>query len=312
MKRISLLAGFLWTTVVVFAQSIPNNSFENWVQYSAVGERPTDWSTLDSLTMALSGNVTHCAVKSTDARTGSYAIRMTTSSVTVFPFGTVIAPGAATNGRINATLASYTFDGGSPTTVRSKFFQGYYKYTPSSAIDGAVFTVALFRRNAITGNRDTIALGSDTLLGAVNTYTPFSVQLQYFDWVNNPDSCLILLQSSKAINDATLGVGSELFVDDLSFFGTVDIEEASSPVSEWSVYPSPASQDMTVDIRWKQRPSDVLMLVMDMTGKVVMRQPMTDDRMSMDVSVLPEGAYLITLIDGNGQELGTQRFTVAR
>ncbi len=313
MKKILSLLALLQFAALVSAQNIPNSGFENWVQYSAVGERPTEWSTLDSITMTLSSFQTHCAVKTTDAAVGTYAIKMTTSSVFIALLGsTVIVPGAATNGRITASLTSYTFDGGSPTTVRSKFFNGKYKYTPANVNDGAVFIVALLRRNPITGSRDTIAYGADTISGAVSTYTPFSVVLKYNDYVNNPDSCLLLLQSSKALNDVTLGAGSELFVDDLSFNGTVGLDEVRAGVKEFSVYPSPASSVLNVRIDLTDRAKKWNVQIMDINGKELIRRSMESWNESFAIHELSEGNYLINLLDENNQPVSSRKFSVVR
>lgn len=313
MKKILSVLSFSLIAVAVVAQTIPNSSFESWVSYSAFGERPTEWTTTDSITMTLSSNITHTATKVTDASSGSFALRLVSAAVTVPILGTTInGPGIATNGKIAATLTSFTFDGGSPTAVRSRFFGGKFKYAPASATDAAVFTVALLRRNPLTGQRDTIAFGSDTVDHAVSSFTPFSVMLEYRDYLYNPDTCLILLQSSRAINDPGWAAGSELIVDELAFTGTVGLDDVASVVREMTVYPTPATDRLQVSMTLSNSNSTLSLQVMDMNGKVVLCRTVSGEQQQLDVSALPEGNYFMNLVDGQDKVFASRRFMIAR
>jgi hypothetical protein len=306
---VALLLSF--SSIALMAQTIPNSSFESWVSYSAFGERPTEWTTTDSITMTLSSNITHTATKVTDASSGSYALKLVSAAVTVPIIGTTInGPGIATNGKIAASLTSFTFDGGSPTSVRSRYFGGKFKYAPAAATDAAVFTVALLRRNPLNGLRDTIAFGSDTVDHAVSAYTPFSVMLNYRDYLYNPDSCLILIQSSRAINDPGWAAGSELIVDELSFTGTVGLDEVNAVDKAFSVYPSPATT--VLKVKMSMPGNSTILQVMDINGKEVLRRVTSVSEQQLDVSSLPEGNYFVNLVDANDKVLASRRFIVAR
>ena len=311
MKKVLLALSLLTATCVVKSQTIPNSSFESWVAYSAFGERPTEWTTTDSITMSLSLNMVHSATKTTDASSGTAALRLVSSTVTVPILGTTInGPGIATNGKIAASVSSFTFDGGSPTAVRSRFFGGKFKYNPAGANDAAVFTVALLRRNTSTGQRDTVAFGSDTVNYAVSTYTPFSVALQYRDYLNNPDSCLILLQSSRGLNDPGWANGSELIVDELAFTGVVGLDEVSDINRQMTLYPSPANQQLNVKLTVNNSAREEL-CIMDATGKEVLRREVSSEQEQFDITRLPSGNYFLNLTDDKNKVFVSRKFVVA-
>jgi len=310
-KQIVLFCGLLLSTAT-FAQTIPNSSFESWVQYSAAGSRPEFWTTTDSITMGLSSNTVHSALQDLDASNGTYAVKLISSEVIVPFFGTVRGPGVLTNGVISASLTSYSISGGTATAVRSKFFNAEIKYLPDASTDAAVITAALLRRNTLTGNRDTIAIVSDTIDQPLSTYTPVALQFDYRDWVNNPDSCLILIQSSRGINDPNLALGSALFVDNLSFSGTIGVDDISATVKQFDVFPSPASSYVRVRASFTDKKSGVLVRVLDTNGKLVAEKELDDAELSFDVNDLSAGNYLMQLIDNQQRHLATRQFSVAR
>lgn len=309
MKAISLFCGFLFTTTSLFSQ-IPNSGFENWVSNNAGGERPQGWNTLDSINFTLSQSITNSASKSTDSYSGTYALKLT-SFLGAF---SLKSPGAASNGIAVFANGSPKFIGGSPWTTRSRFLKGRFKYLPASPNDKGVITVGLFRYNTSTvpPSRDTIAFGSDTISGPVNSYTPFSVILafssQYFSV--NPDSCLIVFQSSKFLQDPDLAIGSELYVDDVYFDGVVGVDETSSKLIPSLLYPLPADQKLTVEVEKKILVGPLKINILDMTGKQVLASTLSAERMSIDVSGLIEGNYLFQLMNQQGESISVERFSI--
>lgn len=312
MKKQAALIFLFLSATVSFAQTIPNSSFESWVQYSAAGSRPEFWTTTDSITMGLSFNTVHSALQDLDASNGTYAVKLISSEVVVPVFGAVRGPGVLTNGLISASLTSYSISGGTATAVRSKFLNADIKYLPAAPTDAAVITAALLRRNTVTGNRDTIAIVSDTIDQPLSTYTPVALQFEYQDWVNNPDSCLILIQSSRGINDPTLALGSALFVDNLSFSGTIGIDDVSATVKQFDVFPSPATSYVRVRATFTDNKSGVMVRVLDTNGKLVAEKQLEDAELSFDINDWSAGNYLMHLVDNQERRLATRQFSVAR
>ena len=120
-----------------------------------------------------------------DPYDGALSMHLKSTQIIIFGFP-VSGPGIATNGIISLVGTNFQFSGGSPDTARSRYFTGYYKYSPKNATDAAIVNVTLFRN--VTGTRDTVAVGTIMFTDTVDTYTNFIVQMHYRDWENRPDT----------------------------------------------------------------------------------------------------------------------------
>ncbi len=303
MKKITLLTFlFLIGTRITNAQNIPNSSFENWVSYD-MGEKPISWNTSDSLTAH--NGLGHSAVKeSSDFCDLIYSIKMTSIG-----FGTITGPGVATNGVITGNVSSYSASGGSPDTARSRFISGCVKYIPAGAgTDKGVISAFLFRWNAATSTRDTIAYSIDSITTAL-ALTSFSYPFIYRDWVNQPDTALIILQSSPALFNAS--IGSSMTVDNLALSGWVGINEANSVVKVVKLFSLPVSNELNVHVELTSAIS-MKYEVMDVTGKLMITDKMKSETEKIDVSKLATGNYFITLRDEQGKKLYSDKFTIVR
>lgn len=308
-KTIFTSFALIFVSMIGFAQTISNASFENWTQYTVpgvgVGEYPTGWTTTDSITLANAGG--NSATKGNDPFDGTYSLHLTSSQITYLGFP-IKGPAIATNGIVQQVGASFIFNGGMADTARSKFFSGQYKYAPAGASDSALVSVFLLLRNG--ANRDTIAAGVMTLSSAAS-YTQFVVPLVYRDFVNRPDTCLILMQSSReGLNGATVAVGSELVVDSLNFFGFVGIDEMADQIKRFEVYPNPAQDYITIDAELKSA-MKMSYAVYDANGRLAMEATLPTSKERIDISTLPSGSYILRL-SGNGATISSRHFSVNR
>jgi len=301
MKKITTITFLLLMVSVAKSQNIPNPSFETWQNYS-LGETPTSWNTSDSVIFA--NGFGHSAVKEvTDHCHLNFAIKLISCG-----FLNIAAPGVATNGVISGTVSSYTITGGSPDTARSKAFNGCFEYNPTAGTDRGVISAFLFRWNGVTGVRDTIAYTIDSVT-STPTMTTFNNEFTYLDFVNQPDTILILLQSSRGVFDAS--IGSNLIVDNLTLTGWVGINEAGSPIKSVKLYPMPANQELNVSMELKQAVS-VSYQVMDNNGRLITTGKMKSATENIDISALPAGNYFIMLRDDEGRNLYSDKFTISR
>lgn len=71
-------------------------------------------------------------------------------------------------------------------------------------------------------------------------------------------------------------------------------------------FPNPAS-----DVLWMKTASEVFIEVVDMTGKTVLQQAVSEGLHSLDVRTLPAGCYML-LVSSNGQETVRNRLVIAR
>jgi hypothetical protein len=302
MKKITTFTFLLMTVALMSnAQNIPNPSFENWQSYS-LGELPTSWNTSDSLTFA--NGAGHSAVKEgTDHCHLTFAIKLISCGI-----GFIAAPGVATNGIISGTVSSYTISGGSPDTARSRSFNGCLKYNPSAGTDKAVISAFLFRWNSVAGTRDTVAFSIDSV-SSTPAMTTFNNEFIYRDYVNQPDTVLILLQSSPGLFNAS--IGSALIVDNLTLSGWVGINEANSPVKSMQIFPMPANQELNVNVELNK----AIMMnyeIMDNNGKLIASGKMNGLSQKIDISSMAIGNYFIALLDEEGRKLSADKFTIVR
>lgn len=303
MKKIILVACMISGALFSGAQTIPNPSFEDWANYS-LGERPVFWNTSDSLTVAVGAG--HSAVKEATYKCDqSYAAKMTSIGIT-FPVAAT-GPGVITNGVITVNGLNYAASGGTPDTARSRFLSGCLKYIPAApGTDKGVISAFLFRWNGTA--RDTVAYTVDTIETTL-VMTNFNYGFNYIDFDNQPDTILIILQSSKGISNAT--AGSELTVDNLALSGWVGIDESASPVSSMKLFPMPANQEITV-VTQLSRSVSVSYDILNVTGQVVATNRMGGETEKIDVSVLPVGIYFFVLRDDAGKKLISDKFTIVR
>ncbi len=277
---------------------IPNASFESWYTY-ALGEYPTGWTTSDSVAAALGGG--NNVFKGNDPSDGNLSMHLKSVNTT---FG-IKGPGMATNGLVEFSGGAFVFSGGSPDTVRSRFLNGVFKYNPTNPNDEGQISVTLLRDSA--GVKDTIAYGVTTFNGAFTTYTPFTTTLNYYDWTHNPDTCLIIIQSSRGINDVNLGVGTELVIDTLNFTGTVGIEEANDVINLVNIFPTPAHNQLTIAVDLKRK-TDLNCTIYDLTGRQVINMPFNSNKETIDISSLAKGNYILKLSDENNKGLYSKNF----
>ncbi len=298
---IIIIAGIKLTS----AQDIPNAGFENWHPYTN-GVYPDFWTTSDSIAVNNGGGKS--VFDSTDAFEGSKCMHLKSVAIVIIVFN-VSGPGIATNGQISFNGSTFQFFGGSPDTSRSRFFTARYKYFPTNGTDAAVVKVYLLKNNG--GTRDTIADGITEISGTHSSYDQLVLAMNYRDFINQPDTSLIIIQSSRGINDPTLGVGSELVIDSLGFSGFVGVDELKSAISAANVYPSPANDHLNIDVTLRNNVS-LSFGIYDMNGRMIKSAMMRSTNERIDVSDLSAGKYILKIGDAKLNQLYSTNFSIAR
>ena len=289
-----------------FAQNIPNSSFENWLPYTS-GEFPQGWTTSDSISVQYGGGTS--VYSGTDPYDGVKSIHLKSVQINVgIP---VTGPGIATNGLVNLSGFTFVFSGGTPDTVRYRFFTANYKYMPTNGFDAAVVKVYLLKYNATTSARDTIATGVQEISGSHTVYEPLVLPLDYRNWIAQPDTFLIILQSSRNINDPTICVGSEFVVDSLNFSGFVGVDELKNSVSSVNVFPVPADKELNVEVVLKNTIS-LSYEIYDSNGRMIQSSSMNTTKEKIDISKLAAGRYIFKLGDSKRNQLYSTNFSIAR
>lgn len=215
MKKLNILFAILLSGSLSMAQSIPNPGFETWVNNGSY-EDPQGWGTFNF--MSLYGNPV-TATKSTDAFSGTYAIRMESKLVTNNPNPAVYPDTIHTiySGTVIPVVIGFPY-AQRPTDLRMN-----YKYTPVNNSAAGVLSY-LFKWNSTLNRRDTIAVAA-SYMSAATTYQTLTVPFVYQSTAT-PDTAVIYM-SPIAYNTQNQ-IGSVLLADNIQFLTPTGIEENSN------------------------------------------------------------------------------------
>jgi hypothetical protein len=294
-------AGLLVSAAAAQAQTIANLNLETWATRNGA-EAPTNWLTTDddfaSQFGAPSGTFNFGTVtKSTDKHGGTYAAKLTTSTITIPGVGSGPAAGTLILG---AKTGIYTLGGvsigGSPLAARPTQMQCFYKLTgTAAAADSALALVYLTKTT--NGVPSIIGLGQQYLAAAAN-YTALSVPITYSAASSaTPDSVHIVFSSGFADN---ITLGTALFVDDITITGVNLATRADADVqAQLSVSPNPSTGGR-FQLNAPEAPAlaSASLTVSDMMGRTVAQQPalaVPSPTRELDLSSLTTGLYLLRL-----------------
>lgn len=278
MKFTYSLALFIAFLAGVNGQEIPNGNFEEWEILQGVNtEFPTGWIT-SNFSGAGAGLMPN-AEKTTDAKKGNYAIKLTT--VDGFDADEPLVGAALYDGALDNT----------PTELR-----GYYK-TSLVGDDAAVITLD------IVSGGDVIGIANIEFESNESGYTYFSAAIDYL--VADPNAEWFYLSIYSSIDVGI--VGSTLFIDGLNFDGITAISDLNSVKIDLVIAPNPVSELLNISV---DNLSDNLdMTIYDTRGKIV-EASQFNQNLTIDVSQYPGGQYFITLRNSLKKLVQTGNFVV--
>jgi hypothetical protein len=204
MKKIILLITTFLSINSLFAQTVPNGGFENWVTEFYFDEPNFGMtSNLQSYYSTYTGNV----LKSTDAFAGNYAAHLITVAN-----NTDTIPGLIFIGTPNGSL----LQGGIPINARPDSLKCYAKFNIQPN-DTASILIA-FKKFGMPN-----AVGGVQLVftGVQNNYQVYTAAINWADAFTIPDT-LVGIFSSSSINGQNPALpGSEIYLDNIGFTGAV-------------------------------------------------------------------------------------------
>jgi hypothetical protein len=259
---------------------IVNGDFETWVstQYRKI----EGWSTSNDIGKAF--GFTFNAVKDTsDASDGLRAIYMQNISF----FGQVI-PGAIVTG-INNIDQGPAF----PVSSRYKYFNGHYKYKPSTNDTFSVDVIMFYQGNEI-------GTGKYRSTATVNKYQKFSCEIIYDSVLSViPDSANIIISAGSL--DAAVA-GSKAWVDQLSF-EAVGIDNIIRNEKNVSIYPNPTKDYIYINFESNTNEYIYIQLY-NLEGKLLKNiyQGKTLNnytQISSNTSEIPSGIYIVSIQSGS-------------
>lgn len=275
---IVLLALTLFASTNIKAQTIPNGDFETWQTKNGPAgqyEGPAgNWFTSDELDC---NPLT--ALKSTDAYSGTYSIKLETGSCQLA-------------GGEHEGFAVTAF----PCNARPVYLKGWYKSERTNN-DTAEIVISLRKWNNQLGSRQKVGEATLKLYNNINAYASFSLPINYVNG-DLPDSADLMLFSDQA-SKRTLG--NKLWIDKLSL-ETNPVSTNNIEVQLTKIYPMPASTIIHFDYLLKQQ-STVYISIMDITGKVVMESVQEKtagtQHASFNIQALKGGVYFYNIQTNN-------------
>jgi hypothetical protein len=275
-KLISLLILLAWSLNFLPAQSIPNGSFESWMNNPAFNvEEPEFWitSNISAAAMGLPPNVT----KTQDAHTGNYAIKLETVLDTDGePF-------------MGAAFMTAGISGSRPGKVR-----GYYKADLQGPDEVAIGIIMR------TGEM-IIGAGDIELTNSASEFTFFEFEIEYLlDLV--PDTILMSIFN----DNIDLGTeGTVLILDDLSF----DVTSAAPDLGAAAgirVSPNPVVDQLQVELA--PEVGTAAFLIYDLNGRLLANH-FVAGQATISIN-LPSGMYCYELRDRSGSVLAVDQFII--
>ncbi|NNF01579.1 MAG: T9SS type A sorting domain-containing protein [Bacteroidia bacterium] len=280
-------------TIVGSGQQLPNNGFDNWTALAS--EEADDWFSTNILNLV--GGSNPSITKSTDANSGSFAMRIETSLSGVG--GDEDTVGFITNG----TFGEDDLIGGHTLSFIPNKLEGWYKNNTLGS-DTSVATIRFSLFNSSTGVSDSIAAFAWPFVDQAN-YTKFEFNFD-ISGVPQPDTFLVAFAASNLLNNLGIEIGSYLFLDDLelTFAGGIDGLDYDHGIT---IGPNPSSEF----IRFRKDSDEILdVRIFDLNGSLMMEENFRSELL-ITVDDYSSGTYLVQVLDRSGKLVFSDKFLVA-
>lgn len=275
MKKLSLLLvlTLIFNSKITSAQALVNAGFENWTNVILFNE-PTGYVSSNYFSIILgTGGLPRANVSKSAGikHGGNFAAKL--ESYAQNTGDSLGVPGLIITGSLN--IASAAITPGFPYVGRPAELRGFYKYAQGLSADSGTALVSLMKRNILTGQQEAVAVGFGVFSNKT-TFGEFSVPLFY---ASNeiPDTAIIVFSTTSSLSTDSAAltsapVGSILYLDDLSFFGSVAAGlESIDALLQVSAYPNPSSD--LVNITFVQKTAGAGQLtIRDLRGKLIYQQ----------------------------------------
>jgi len=287
MKKLSLLllVTLILNSKITTAQTLVNAGFENWTNVIIFSE-PTGYVSSNYFSIILGSGGLPIANVSKSAgikHGGNFAAKL--ESYAQNTGDSLGVPGLIITGSLD--IASAAITPGFPYVGRPAELRGYYKYAQGLSTDSGTALVSLMKRNILTGQQEAVAIGIG-IFSNKSSFSEFSVPLFYAS-SEIPDTAIIVFSTTSTLSTDSAAltsapVGSILYLDDLSFFGSVAAGlESIDALLQVSTYPNPSSD--LVNITFVQKAAGVgQLMIRDLTGKLIYQQ---DINLSAGINEIP-------------------------
>lgn len=283
MKKQVLFIAFAGALSTLNAQTFPNGGFENWTSQGTY-EDPQYWSGMNMMSMF---GAEETAIKSTQAHSGTYALKLITSISDIGGDGEMdTLPGILMLGTTD--ILNGTGTSGYPFAHRPDSLVGWYKLTSP---DNDPFQLQVSATKWDAGNSSQETIGAAYYQGQPSAaYVRFSVPITYSD-NSLPDS----IQAFIGNGSNGSGAGNELYLDDLAFIynSTAGIQEQTA---QTRLFPNPVNSQLSIE---SDQPIQQL-FVKDLQGKQLFELNTNTEYYQLETGDLTPGVYFCELYFSNG------------
>jgi hypothetical protein len=286
--------------------ALPNGGFETW-QNMFFYEEPQSWVSLNgqiaSYNAQNSPSKPYSAIKSTDAVSGSFALRLVSVDITgANPLAGFLpdTAGAIMSGSVDFNTFQIS---GIPVNQKHAQIVFNYKYAPTGN-DSANVSVLLTKWDVATQSPITIA-SYNANFGAQANYTELALTLDYMDMDNAPDTAFVIF-SATSMN--TPQVNSTVYIDNVRWNGVIDVGiEDQKAKTIANVFPNPADHRATVKV---DSPEAQFVNVYTIGGKKIGSYRLQNEVADIDTKDFANGMYLVLVANASNQTLSTTKLSV--
>lgn len=298
-NTIFIISIFLWG----MAQAqIPNSGFENWHPVAnGQGEDPDHWES-NNLIVDTPG-----IVKSTDAYSGNYALRINATAIPeqspVIYLGSIDFDTTFTTGNFPGSIIASC--AGKPIQNVPQVLTGYYKFVAPSKNKGTAGISVEAVLGCVGWPSYMFPVGGSfnnfrTSGDSTGIYRFFAVAMQEEFTLNEPlDTLRIAAQIAIDTNFGEVGEGY-LLLDDLGLLGTIGQREMLMEEASFSVFPNPAGEQLYIEISESFKAHTLQ--IYDLKGGFVLETPFHSP---LDISALAPAMYLVKIQGEQGELMKT-------
>ena len=283
-------------------QQLENAGFENWEFVNLPKDEPTDWSSIKTSDNPITNNAAPIVwEQSTDARSGSYSVKLVNISV----FG-VVATGTLTNGRVHADFnpdSGYVYTQPDSAqwhtafTSRPDSLAGWFKYYPVNNDHGGIRAILHDEDGALPehGTQENWVADANFSMPAEtrDQWTRFSVPFTYFS-DDIPEYILVVL---KAGNGTDAVANSYALIDDLQLIynnaGGIQ-PEIYHPISFYQF-----NRKVHILTESQELPGEATFQLLDITGQAVFEKRGLANVVTLPADI-PAGIYIGCILYRNG------------